>query len=45
LAVSVVQNKNSAEDAAEEGADAAKFAANLKKNCATKEEEMAVRGI
>jgi septal ring factor EnvC (AmiA/AmiB activator) len=43
LAVSIVQNKNSAEDAAEEGADAAKFAANLKKNCATKEEEMAVR--
>jgi uncharacterized protein (DUF3084 family) len=39
LAVSIVQNKNSAEDAEEEGADAIKFLANLKKNCATKEKE------
>jgi len=43
LAVSIVQNKNSAEDAEEEGADAIKFLANLKKNCATKEEEYSLR--
>merc|ERR1719446_433291 len=43
LAVSIVENKNAAEDAAEEAADAAEFLANLKKNCKTKEEEWAVR--
>jgi hypothetical protein len=43
LAVSIVQNKNSAEDAEEEGADAIKFLANLKKNCATKETEYDLR--
>merc|ERR1719201_2703100 len=39
LAVSVVQNKNAAEDAEEEAADAAEFLTNLKKTCADKEEE------
>jgi len=47
LAVSIVENKNAAEDAAEEAADAAEFLANLKKNCATKagewEERQATR--
>jgi len=37
LAVSIVQNKNSAEDAEEEAADATEFLANLKKSCADKE--------
>jgi len=36
LAVSVVQNKNSAKDAAEEAADATAFVANLKKTCTEK---------
>merc|ERR1719450_2040548 len=39
LAVSIVENKNAAEDASEEEADAAEFLANLKKNCATKAQE------
>jgi len=43
LAVSIVQNKNAAKDAAEEAADAAEFLANLKTSCATKEEEWAGR--
>jgi hypothetical protein len=43
LAVSIVQNKNSAEDSEEEGADAAKFLANLKKNCANKQKEYDIR--
>merc|ERR1719343_1540452 len=37
LAVSIVQNKNAAEDAEEESADATEFLANLKKTCAEKE--------
>jgi len=47
LAVSIVQNKNASEDAAEEAADASEFLANLKKNCASKagewEERQATR--
>jgi chromosome segregation ATPase len=39
LAVSIVQNKNSAKDASEENADATEFLANLKKNCADKQSE------
>jgi len=43
LAVSIVQNKNGAEDAEEEAADAAKFLANLKKTCAEKQKEYDAR--
>jgi septal ring factor EnvC (AmiA/AmiB activator) len=39
LAVSIVQNKNAAEDAAEESADATNFLNNLKKTCADKQSE------
>merc|ERR1719379_1614655 len=39
LAVSIVENKNAAEDAEEEAADAAEFLTNLKKNCADKQAE------
>jgi len=39
LAVSIVQNKNAAEDAEEEAADATEFLANLKKTCAEKEKQ------
>lgn len=39
LAVSIVQNKNAAEDSEEEAADAVEFLANLKKTCAEKEKQ------
>jgi len=39
LAVSIVQCKNAAEDAAEESSDAAEFLTNLSKNCASKASE------
>merc|ERR1719443_1844732 len=39
LAVSIVQNKGAAKDAAEEAADATEFLANLKKTCADKQKE------
>jgi predicted nucleic acid-binding Zn-ribbon protein len=39
LAVSIIENKNAAEDAEEEAADAAEFLTNLKKNCADKQAE------
>merc|ERR1719181_2132656 len=39
LAVSIVQNKDAAEDAAKEAADATEFLANLKKSCAEKQAE------
>jgi len=39
LAVSIVQNKNAMEDAAEENADATEFLANLEKNCAERTKE------
>jgi hypothetical protein len=43
LAVSIVQNKNAAEDSEEEAGDAAQFLANLKQTCADKATEYETR--